>query len=261
MMPPFTTRDTNVGQSRTTAVRLLHLLQTPPPQIQQPPIDLTNDELLTMRDNVAWLLRELGIPIPIPLPPQPLTPPPPNSQQQCQFDAFDNAKNEQIACQGLKPLYDGSPSNLIPTLNLIHIRRQNLTWYPATFITTSAGMQLNLVQEFSKNNKDVILARAKTIWDNPNIAVVCHTRGTMAYHARLFGVYLTSSMTSKFLTVLYSQLDPEYSMDGPLLLHTICHHIHRNHVTQRSSVVLLYQMWPEPLVGLYPQGFHPLHLK
>ena len=40
-------------------------------------------------------------------------------------DVWDNAKLEQIICNGLKPRYDGSPSNLIPTLNMIHIRRQN----------------------------------------------------------------------------------------------------------------------------------------
>jgi hypothetical protein len=89
-------------------------------------VTLTNDELLTMRDNVTRLLCEQGIPVPIPPPPLPPPPPPPVGVQR-QYSAFDNAKYEQIACLGLKPPYDGSPSNLIPMLNLIHIRRQNET--------------------------------------------------------------------------------------------------------------------------------------
>jgi hypothetical protein len=44
------------------------------------------------------------------------------------------AKYKQIACTGLKPQYNGSAKELIPTLNLIHIRRQNKTWYPITIL-------------------------------------------------------------------------------------------------------------------------------
>jgi hypothetical protein len=61
-------------------------------------------------------------------------------------------------------------------------------------------------------------------------------RGTAAYHARLFGVFLTNSMSNVFLTILYSRIDPKYSMDGPLLLHTMCHHIHRNHTAFVESI-------------------------
>jgi hypothetical protein len=45
-------------------------------------------------------------------------------QQPRQPDVFENAKIEQIICAGLKPQYDGSPEKLLPTLNLIHIRRK-----------------------------------------------------------------------------------------------------------------------------------------
>jgi hypothetical protein len=146
-----------------------------------------------MRDNVTRLLGEHGVPIPIP-------PPPPVPQllnpAQRQFDAFGNAKYEQIACLGLKPPYDGSPSDLIPTLNLIHIRRQNETWYPATFITTQDGTQHDLVLQFSKIGNDVTLTRARSIWNDPNITVLRHTQGTDAYHACLFGIILTNSMSN-----------------------------------------------------------------
>jgi hypothetical protein len=83
-----------------------------------------------------------------------------------------------------------------------------------TFLTSPDGLQLDLVQEFSKVGKDVILSRARSVWDDPNIAATRHTRGSAAYHARLFRVFLTNSMSSDFLTILYSRIDLKYSMDG-----------------------------------------------
>jgi len=47
---------------------------------------------------------------------------------------YDNAHFEQIACTGLVQKYVGSPNNLIPTLNLIHIRRQDEVWEPTAHI-------------------------------------------------------------------------------------------------------------------------------
>jgi len=38
-------------------------------------------------------------------------------------DIYDNASFDRITCAGLPQKYDGSPDNLIPTLNLIHIWR------------------------------------------------------------------------------------------------------------------------------------------
>ncbi len=111
MIPTVTTPDAITGNLRAASTQPQSLLQTSPPQALQPPETLTNDELLTMRDNVLRLLRERGFPIPILPPPPPPPLPPWTNQAQCQFDAFDNAKYEQIACLGLKPPYDGSPSN------------------------------------------------------------------------------------------------------------------------------------------------------
>jgi hypothetical protein len=105
--------------------------------------------------------------------------------------------------------------------------------YPATFLTTVDGVQLDLVQEFST---DVVLAKAKSAWDNPDIATVWHSRGTEAYYSRLFSIFITNSLMHEFLTILYGRIDPKYSMDGPLLLHTMCHHIHRNHIAFVESI-------------------------
>jgi hypothetical protein len=95
------TPDTIVRHPGATELRPCNLLQTPPPQHLRNPMTLTNDELLTMRDNVTRLLCERGIPVPIP-PLPPLPPPPPGGVQR-QYNAFDNAKYEQIACLSLKP--------------------------------------------------------------------------------------------------------------------------------------------------------------
>jgi hypothetical protein len=92
------------------------------------------------------------------------------------------------------------------------------------------------VQKFSKVSGVDVLMQAKRIWDHPQIAVERHMRGTDAYHARLFGVFLTNSIMNEFLAVLYSRIDPKYSMDGPLLVHTMCHHIHCNHVAFVESI-------------------------
>ena len=62
------------------------------------------------------------------------------------------------------------------------------------------------------------------------------TRGTTAYYARLFGVFLSNSLTNDFLTLLYSRTNPAYSADGPLLLHTLCTHIDRNHIAFVESI-------------------------
>jgi hypothetical protein len=45
-----------------------------------------------------------------------------------------------------------------------------------------------------------------------------------------------NSLTNDFAALLHSRIDPAYSSDGPLLLHTMCTHIHRNHIAFVESV-------------------------
>jgi hypothetical protein len=47
---------------------------------------------------------------------------------------FDNAEYEQISCSGPKTLYNGTLQDLIPMLNLIHIRHQNEDRYLMTMV-------------------------------------------------------------------------------------------------------------------------------
>jgi hypothetical protein len=60
-------------------------------------------------------------------------------------DMWENVKIEQIICSGIKPIYDGTPDNLIPTLNSIQIRRRNEVWYPATFMVQD-GKSIDLIR-------------------------------------------------------------------------------------------------------------------
>jgi len=77
----------------------------------------------------------------------------------------------------LKPKYNGSAKDLIPTLNLIHIHRQNEAWYSATILPLADGKTINLVQRFSQVATADMEKRAKTIWDSPTIETNRHTRG------------------------------------------------------------------------------------
>lgn len=73
---------------------------------------------------------------------------------------------EQIARADLQPKYNGSPQELIPPLNMIHIQCQNDALYTATFLTQDQG-QIDLVQQFSQVRLDTVQNKAKWLWDSP----------------------------------------------------------------------------------------------
>jgi hypothetical protein len=177
------------------------------------------------------------------LPPLPqLTQPPPSQQLTLPappparvFDMWDNAKVEQIICAGLKPQYDGSPEKLIPTLNLINLRRRNEVWLPATFLN-HGNSKIDLVMNFSQVTEAVVLANAKRLWDAPDAHVQSHTRGTDTYNNQLLGMFLMNSLISEFAAFLYSRIDATYCSDGLLLLYTMCQNIHHNHLVFVESI-------------------------
>jgi hypothetical protein len=150
-------------------------------------------------------------------------------------DIFDNAKYEQITCVGLQPKYNGSPDELIPTLNMIHIRRQNEVWYAATFLRQDDS-NIDLVRQFSQIRQETVQSKAKDLWDSPTSMTSRHTRGTETYNSRLLALFLTNSLTADFAALLHSHIDPNYSTDGPTLLFTMCNHIHRNHLAFVESI-------------------------
>jgi hypothetical protein len=150
-------------------------------------------------------------------------------------DIFDNARFEQITCMGLSTKYDGSPDELIPTLNSIHIRRQNKVWYSVTFLLQDSK-QVDLVRNFSQITQEIIQKRASELWDNPDSLIMRHSRGTDIYNSRLLALFLMNSLTADFAALLHSRINPKYSSDGPTLLFTMCTHIHWNHLAFVESI-------------------------
>jgi hypothetical protein len=151
-------------------------------------------------------------------------------------DIYANARFEQIACAGLAIKFDGSAENLIPTLDLIHVRHINEVWNSATYIANSKGTTLDLIHHFSKIQLNTVKQQAKTLWDGADSEINGHTHGTATYNARLFGVFLLNSLTPDFAALLFSRINHLYRMDGPLLFIMMCTHIHHNHVAFVESV-------------------------
>ena len=150
-------------------------------------------------------------------------------------DMWENAKVEQIICSGLKPPFDGSAENLIPTLNLINIQRRNEVWFSATILKQD-GKDIDLITQFSQVTAETINQHSKLLWDAPDAQTQSHIRGTATYNNRLLGVFLMNSLTQEFAALLHTRIDIKYCSDGALLLHTMCQHIHRNHLAFVKSI-------------------------
>jgi hypothetical protein len=105
--------------------------------------NLSNDELLPLHLLTIKLLCDRRVQCTLPAPPQ------------------HHPDELQITCIGLKPCYKGSATELIPTLNLIHGRRQNETWYLATILPLEDGSEIDIVQQFSKVSIVDVEKRAK----------------------------------------------------------------------------------------------------
>jgi hypothetical protein len=144
---------------------------------------LSDAELQTMASVFLQTMRSCGLS----LPSLPIIMPP-------KSDIYDNARFEQIACAGLSQKYDGTLDPLIPTLNLIHLRRQNEVWYEATFMSAN-GVTVDLVHQFSKASLTTVKDQAKRLWSLLNASVQRHTRGTRLYNSQLFGLFLLIAYT------------------------------------------------------------------
>jgi hypothetical protein len=144
-------------------------------------------------------------------------------------DYYNIAKYEDIICKGIKPPYDGSSDQLIPFLNRLDIRRQDESWYPSTFISIGSD-SFDLTRQFAKVSESDITAAAESRWTSPTIATDKITLDHPAYNARVFGRLLMASITDEFSLTVISRIPQDLRNDGPLLLWTICNHIHRNNI-------------------------------
>jgi hypothetical protein len=95
--------------------------------------DMNDDDLLVLVLLAAKALQDHNAVYPS-VPPLPKLP-----------AIWDSAKLGQNICSGLKPRYNVSPTELIPTLNAIHIRHQSKVWYEATFLMQN-GQSINIVR-------------------------------------------------------------------------------------------------------------------
>lgn len=118
---------------------------------------------------------------------------------------------------------------------MIHIWRQNEVWYATTFLPQD-NEHIDLVRQFSQVHLETVKNRASLLWDSPNSLTQRHTRGSETYNSHLLALFITNSITSDFATLFHSCIDQNYSSDGPLLLFTMCNHIHRNHLAFVESI-------------------------
>jgi hypothetical protein len=144
-------------------------------------------------------------------------------------DYYNIAKYEDIICKGIKPAYDGSPDNLIPFLNRIDIRRQDESWYPST-IFIKDETSIDLTSHFAKISEQDITSATETRWNSPSIATDKITIDHPTYNARIFGKLLMASITDSFSITVINRIPQDLRNDGPLILWTICNHIHHNNI-------------------------------
>jgi hypothetical protein len=142
---------------------------------------------------------------------------------------YTNAKYEDLACKPIKPLYDGSPEQLVPFLNRLDIRRQDEGWYPITFLLIENN-NLDLTRHFAKLDETVMIREAQQRWLSPTVNRDKHMVDHPTYNARVLGRLLLRSITDDFSTTVINRIPQEFRNDGPLILWTICNNIHRNNV-------------------------------
>lgn len=173
--------------------------------------DLTNNELQLLAQYALTTLKSRGLPIPLHPSESPIVSPPTltlsiSKVYTAKMDIYHISRCEQIACTCLLSKYDGSPNQLSPTLNLIHLHRQNEAWYCATFFDFD-NVKTNLIKDFSKISLEVAKVHAKTLWDTLDDTTLHHIRETAHYHSRLFALFLFNSSTPTFAALIHSQVD------------------------------------------------------
>jgi hypothetical protein len=99
---------------------------------------------------------------------------------------YTNAKYEDLACKPIKPLYDGSPKQLVPFLYRLDIRRQDEGWYPITFLLIN-NTTLDLTRHFAKLDESIMLQEARHRWLSPTVNQDKHTVDHPTYNAHVIG--------------------------------------------------------------------------
>jgi hypothetical protein len=119
--------------------------------------------------------------------------PPPNNPLP---DYFNNAKFEDIICRPIKPLYDGIADNLVPFLNRLDIRSQDVAWGSITFL----NVKYDLIKHFAKIDESVITKEATYQWSTTTIDKDKHQPQHPTFHSRILAKLLLCSLTDDFST-------------------------------------------------------------
>jgi hypothetical protein len=146
---------------------------------------------------------------------------------------FNNAKYEDICCKPIKPLYDGSESNLMPFLLRLDIQRQDEGWAPATYVTLDDGdsKKFDLTSEFAFVTETDVIAAIQDRWKSATVHTDKHTIGHITCHARLLAECLLASIGDDFTLTLMNRIPQEYRNDGTYMLWAITNNIYRNNIT------------------------------
>jgi len=145
------------------------------------------------------------------------------------LDHYNKAKYEDIICRPLKPPYDGMPDQLVPFLNRLGLRHQDESWSSITYIK-QGEITHDLIRHFAKINEDTVTDLARHRWSATTVNTDKLTFGHETYNARCLGRLILSSQTDELALLIIARLDPSLRSDGPMILWSICHHIHRNNV-------------------------------
>jgi hypothetical protein len=71
--------------------------------------------------------------------------------------------------------YVGSPDELSPALNLIHLCRRTELWYSGTFLTMN-GQAIDLINDFSRVSLQSAKQQAILLQNVANVDTLQHTR-------------------------------------------------------------------------------------
>ncbi len=130
---------------------------------------------------------------------------------------YNTAKYEDLISKPIKPVYDSSSEQLVPFLNWLDIPRQDEGWYPITFITIHNN-KYDLISDFTKIDKSVMLQEAKLHWTSPTLTIDKHSIDHPTFNAWILACLLLGSITDDFCITVINRVVQEYRNDGPLLL-------------------------------------------
>jgi hypothetical protein len=122
---------------------------------------------------------------------------------------YNNAKYEDVIFRPIKPIYDGSPEQLVPFLNRLDIRRQDEGWYPITFLKIG-DHGYDITRHFTKLDESVMLQEVKMRWSSLNVGHEKHTVDYPTYNARVLGHLLLHSIMDDFSTTIINRIPTEY---------------------------------------------------